>query len=103
MRVAYALRRPRGRREGIMATAIRSIEHRRRSRALAGAGQVAGVVGIVLFLLLALGSVYVRGRAIERVDGIAQRVDGIVGRAITPIDTASGLVSDVGARFADVA
>jgi methyl-accepting chemotaxis protein len=77
--------------------------HRRRDRVLGGAGQVAGVIGIVLCVLLAVGALLGRGWALDTVDQLSGRVDQAIGRAIPPLDTASTLVGDVSQRIGDVA
>ncbi len=77
--------------------------HRRRDRALGGAGQVAGVIGIVVCVLLAVGVLLGRGWAVDTTDGLSQRVDQGIGRAVPPLTTASALVGDVSGRIGDVA
>jgi hypothetical protein len=86
-----------------MASETGSGGHRRRDRVLGGVGQVAGIVGIVLCLLLVVGSVLGRGWAIGTVDNLSARVDQGIGRAVPPLTTASSLVGDVSQRIGDVA
>jgi hypothetical protein len=77
--------------------------HRRRDRWLGGAGQVAGAIGIVLSVLLAVGVLLGRGWAVDTVDQLAGRVDQGIDRAIAPLTTASTVVGDVSQRIGDVA
>jgi hypothetical protein len=86
-----------------MASATGPAAHRRRDRILGGSGQVAGVIGIVLSVLLAVGALLGRGWAVDTVDQLAGRVDQAVERAVPPLTTASTLVGDVSQRIGDVA
>jgi prefoldin subunit 5 len=78
-------------------------EHRRRDRLLGGAGQVAGVVGLVLCVMLAVGALLSRSWALDTVDSLAQRVDQGIGKALPPVTRAATMVGDVSGRIGDVA
>src|SRR4051794_1032542 len=86
-----------------MASGARSGGHRRRNRTLGFAGQVAGIFGIVLCLLLGVASLYGRGWATDSVDSVSQRVDQAISRALPPLTSASSLVTDVSQRVGEVA
>ena len=86
-----------------MTSATGSGSHRRRDRVLGIVGQVAGVTGIVICIVLIVGALLGRGWAMGTVDTIATRLDAGIGRAIPPISTASGLVGEVADRVGSVA
>jgi hypothetical protein len=65
--------------------------------------QTAGVVGIVVCLALIVGVILLRGWAIDRVDGIAGKVDAGIAKGVPLIDAASTRVTEVSARVGLVA
>lgn len=74
-----------------------------RSRALGTLAQVAGVVGIVLCLLLAVGVLLGRGWATDTVSQVTAGIDAKVAKAVPLLDTASEKVSEVSGRVGAVA
>ena len=68
-------------------------------RTLGIAAQVAGIVGIVLCLLGAVGVLFGRGWAVDKVDQVAGNVDAQVARAEPLLDTAATKVGRTVARF----
>ena len=75
----------------------------RRDRILGRAGQVAGVVGIVVSFALILAVLLGRGWLVDRADEIAGTVDGALARGVTLVDTTSSRVSEVSGRVGAVA
>jgi hypothetical protein len=75
----------------------------RRNRRLGLVAQVAGVIGIVLCLVLAVGVLVGRGWAMDTVSEIATGIDARAARAVPLLDTASQKVSEVSGRVGAVA
>jgi methyl-accepting chemotaxis protein len=75
----------------------------RRRRATGTLGQVVGVAGIVVSLLLIVLVILGRGWAVEQIDAVATTVDGAIAKAMPMVDNAQGKVSDVEDRVAEVA
>jgi hypothetical protein len=67
------------------------------------AAEIVGVVGIVVFLALAVGIVLGRGWAVSTMDDLAAGVDSRVAKVVPMLDTASGKVSEVSGRLGAVA
>ena len=76
---------------------------RRRDRVLGTAGQIAGVVGIVVCLLLAVGVVFGRGWAVGTVDDVAAAVDAQIAKADPLLTQASAKVGEISGRVSTVA
>ena len=74
-----------------------------RNRALGLAAQVAGIVGIVLCLVLAVGVLVGRGWAMDTVSEVATGIDAKAAKAVPLLDTASQKVSEVSGRVGVVA
>ena len=75
----------------------------RRNRRLGLVAQIAGVIGIVLCLVLAVGVLVGRGWAMDTVSEVATGIDAKVARAVPLLDTASQRVSEVSGRVGAVA
>jgi hypothetical protein len=73
-----------------------------RNRRLGATGQVAGVVGIVVCLVLVAGVILARNWLVDGVDQVAGAVDTALGAGTTLIDTASTKVGDVSDRVGAV-
>ncbi|HEY4754297.1 MAG TPA: hypothetical protein VIH37_13500, partial [Candidatus Limnocylindrales bacterium] len=84
------------------ATADAGGETTRRDRVLGTAGQVVGVIGIVVFLALVVAVLLGRGWAVDRTDEFAGTVDGALAQGVTLVDTASTRVSEVSGRVGAV-
>ncbi len=63
------------------------------------AGQVVGIVGIVVSLLLAVGVIAGRGWAIDQVDAVATTIDDSLAKGEPLLATVTEKVSDVDARL----
>lgn len=74
-----------------------------RNRALGLVAEVAGVIGIVLCLVLAVGVLVGRGWAMDTVGEVATGIDAKVAKAVPLLDTASQKVSEVSGRVGAVA
>ena len=75
---------------------------KKRDRALGTIGQVVGIVGIVVFLLLAVGVVVGRGWAVGTVDDVAATVDAQIAKADPLLSQASTKVGEVSGRVSTV-
>ncbi len=76
---------------------------RRRDHVLGTAGQVVGVVGIVVCLLLAVGVVLGRGWAVGTMDDVAAAVDAQIAKADPLLTQASVKVGEISGRVSTVA
>ena len=74
-----------------------------RDRWLGWAGQVVGVVGIVVSLGLIVAVLLGRGWLVDRADEMAGTVDAALARGVTLVDTTSSRVSEVSGRVGAVA
>jgi hypothetical protein len=74
-----------------------------RRRATGTVGQVAGVAGIVVSLLLVVVVIVGRGWAIDQVTSVAATVDGAVAKALPIVDTAQAKITDVETRVGEAA
>jgi hypothetical protein len=74
-----------------------------RDRVLGTAGQIVGVVGIVVCLLLAVGVVVGRGGAVGTVDDVAATIDAKIAKAEPLLDQASAKVGEISGRVSTVA
>jgi hypothetical protein len=70
-----------------------------RRKAMGTAGQVVGVVGIVVCLALVVGVVIGRGWAVDQVEAVAATIDDNLARGEPLIAAAAEKVGDVQARF----
>jgi hypothetical protein len=77
--------------------------HKRRDRILGTTGQVVGIVGIVVCLLLIVGVVFGRGWAVGTVDDVAAAVDAQIARTGPLLDKAQSTVGEVSGRVSTVA
>ncbi len=76
---------------------------RRRDRVLGTAGQVAGIVGIVVCLLLVVGVVVGRGSAVGTVDDVAAAIDAQIAKADPLLTQVSAKVGEISGRVGGVA
>lgn len=76
---------------------------RKRDRILGTTGQVVGVVGIVVCLLLVVGVIFGRVWAIGTVDDVDEAVDAQIVRTGPLLDKAQGIVGEVSGRLGTVA
>jgi hypothetical protein len=76
---------------------------RKRDRILGTTGQVVGIVGIVVCLLLVVGVVFGRGWAVGTVDDVAAAVDAQIARTGPLLDKAQSTVGEVSGRVSTVA
>lgn len=76
---------------------------RKRERALGTAGQVLGIVGIVVCLVLVAGVVVGRGWAVGTVDDVAAAVDAQIAKTTPLLDRAQATVGEVSGRVSTVA
>jgi hypothetical protein len=76
---------------------------RKRDRILGTAGQVVGIVGIVVCLLLIVGVVFGRGWAVGTVDDVSAAVDAQIARTGPLLDKAQSAVGEVSGRVSTVA
>ena len=76
---------------------------KRRDRVLGTVGQVVGVIGIVVCLLLAVGDVVARGWAVDTVDEVAAAVDAQIAKADPLLTQASAKVGEISGRVSTVA
>ena len=76
---------------------------KRRDRVLGTIGQVVGVIGIVVCLLLAVGDVVARGWAVDTVDEVAAAVDAQIAKADPLLTQASAKVGEISGRVSTVA
>ncbi len=81
------------------ATAPADASHATRNRALGLGAQTAGVVGIALFLVLAVVVLLGRGMATSTVDDVSGNVDAKLAQAAPLIDNASAKVSEINGRI----
>ncbi len=70
----------------------------RRNKALGIGAQTAGIVGIVLFLALAVVVLLGRGWAVSTVDDVSGTIDAKMAQAVPLIDNASAKVSEINGR-----
>jgi len=76
---------------------------RRRDRVVGSIGQVVGVVGIVVCLLLVIGVIVWDGWAVGTVDDVAAAVDAKIAKAEPLLDQASAKVGEISGRVSTVA
>jgi hypothetical protein len=76
---------------------------RRRDRILGTAGQVVGIVGLVVCLLLVVGDVFAREWAVSTVDDVSAAVDAQISKVDPILSQASARVGEVQGRVATVA
>ena len=76
-----------------------STPHYRRNRALGIGAQATGVIGIVLFVVLAVVVLLGRGWATSTVDDVSGGVDAKLAQAAPLIDNASAKVSEINGRI----
>jgi hypothetical protein len=77
---------------------------RSRSRRTAGlVGQVVGVIGIVISLLLVVGVIVGRGWLVDQVNAVETSIDATIARAQTPIDNAQATLADLTTRIGEAA
>jgi hypothetical protein len=76
---------------------------RRRDRVLGTAGQVVGVVGIVVCLLLVIGVIVGDGWAVGTVDDVAASIDAKIAKADPLLTQASAKVGEISGRVSTVA
>ncbi len=76
---------------------------RRRDRVLGTAGQIVGVVGIVVCLLLAIGVIVGDAWAVGTVDDVAAAVDAKIAKAEPLLTQASTKVGEISGRVSTVA
>ena len=76
---------------------------RKRDRALGTAGQVIGIAGIVVCLLLIVGVVFARGWAVTTVDDVSSTIDTQIAKVLPLLDTAQSTVGEVSGRVSTVA
>jgi len=76
--------------------------HRTRDRRLGLTGEVLGIIGMVVCIVLIIGVILARNWLTSTVDETAAAVDGGLGSAITLLDTASSRVGEVEARVGEV-
>ena len=76
---------------------------RRRDRVLGTIGQIVGVVGIVVCLLLVVGVIVGRGWAVGTVDDVAAAVDAQIAKADPLLTQASAKVGEISGRVSTVA
>jgi hypothetical protein len=75
----------------------------RPKQALGATGQIAGIIGVVVCLLLIVGVILARGWLVDRVTGIEGTMDTAVTKGISLADDASSRVSQVAGRVGAVA
>lgn len=76
---------------------------RKRDRALGTAGQVIGIGGIVVCLLLIVGVVFARGWAVTTVTDVSSTIDTQIAKVLPLLDTAQSTVGEVSGRVSTVA
>jgi len=76
---------------------------RRRDRVLGTAGQIAGVLGIVVCLLLVIGVIVGDGWAVGTVDDVAASIDAKIAKADPLLTQASAKVGEISGRVSTVA
>ena len=76
---------------------------KKRDRVLGTIGQVVGIVGIVVCLLLAVGDVVGREWAVRTVDDVAAAVDAQIARVDPLLSQASAKVGEISGRVSTVA
>jgi prefoldin subunit 5 len=76
---------------------------RRRDRVLGSIGQVVGVVGIVVCLLLVIGVIVGDVWAVRTVDDVAAAIDAKIAKAEPLLDQASAKVGEISGRVSTVA
>jgi hypothetical protein len=76
---------------------------RKRDRAVGTAGQVVGIAGLVVCLLLALGVVFARGYAVSAVDDVAATVDAQIAKTDPLLDRAQTTVGEISGKVSTVA
>jgi len=76
---------------------------RRRDRVLGTAGQIAGVLGIVVCLLLVIGVIVGDGWAVGTVDDVAASIDAKIAKVDPLLTQASAKVGEISGRVSTVA
>jgi hypothetical protein len=76
---------------------------RRRDRVLGTVGQVVGIIGLVVCLVLAVGVVFGRGWAVGTVDDVAAAVDAKIAQAEPLLNQASARAGEISGRVSTVA